>query len=1111
MEASGSGGEPGQPWTASATWAPAGGATVEDVVSFETSADDAEAVPLAVVLERPAPDGDGDTPPCEVTVYFREKYEIHRVYVRSTARIYEIYYTTDPKDSSKDYLCTVRCGRAVKEPLLSAEESMTQWISDASTSEKHEQETKSVSSSIDEDSWVEVKIPELPVEKNIPKSQEPNAIGARQETALTHYEATAEITDASPCVSLTIRLLSLQSKTSVHIEEIYIFADPIEPINVEPETRPRNMGGSSLIAMLVPSLMQMSKSRNQKTDNKCFSDASRTQLSQGCAIKVNSPSENIVQEAGPCHTNDLNFRSSGMESKQNVIDTVTITNENDKRCEFQLKNSKSFQLPVQTTENNEVPLVKNQRVSRTDHPVSPLMDENLNPYSHIEGKLDTLLSKLEKMESYCSRFDDGILRPLSSIESRLQRLEQQFNSFSVEIQSLRVYSARMSAPDGLPDMANPQDKSHNDGKVGRSASATNTQPNLVIRAPDFSLEESFSYDKSNENPVALQGSSMVPKLHVKTPDFICESELTCEKLHDAPFLSVDFALSSDKEYKASPSLVVKVPEFPNDEDDEVDEEKEAEVGDYDDGHRKSDDALSKSTVDSSKSKTDVSVDGALASALAALLSSTKQTSCLHSVSCPASNSTAKNTNDSSTCSFSPEQVDWISTKDGLADQFYGTFSDANKVDTFISYQEADVDPHTSLSKANLDEKVEVNGQNNDLNSNMMAFVASTEPLCASSQLHTVEESIDVGSQENRQNDGSNSGMMSSVANTEHSIAPQSPTVVKSIDDGAQLNDNRPTLSFTKFLVARNANSCKNVISMTFSGNDGVETHTFKRTSAGSAKNLKYINQLLLVKKALEVNEDDSARFSVSGGMDSYCHHIFTDSKKRWTESGSLEASLNDSFTKPEVEPSCSDFSVESFIREPTREVIGSGYDTTGNCVDDLFIGSSSVNPTAGDEYKDDMLGMAFVEKRTNKSSPSLEVLLAESSDSEGEISDVDTDNDDEARFAGFGSARLFSMLLSSDDEAPATDEPLVDVVNLPTPSDVYVFSRNELIDMVDLTNPSGTYGHAVNELLDNGIGPLNPSGTCASVVSEHLTNDQSKHSSGTLAAEGSGEYPDSLI
>jgi hypothetical protein len=67
MEASGSGGEAARPWTAISTWAPAGGATVEDAVSFETSDEDAEESPAGVVLTRPAADEDSDAPPCEVT------------------------------------------------------------------------------------------------------------------------------------------------------------------------------------------------------------------------------------------------------------------------------------------------------------------------------------------------------------------------------------------------------------------------------------------------------------------------------------------------------------------------------------------------------------------------------------------------------------------------------------------------------------------------------------------------------------------------------------------------------------------------------------------------------------------------------------------------------------------------------------------------------------------------------------------------------------------------------------------------------------------------------------------------------------------------------------
>ena len=70
MAASGSGGAGpgGRPWTAISTWAPGpGGGAVEDVISFETSDEDAEATPAGVVLSRPLPDGDGDAPPCEIT------------------------------------------------------------------------------------------------------------------------------------------------------------------------------------------------------------------------------------------------------------------------------------------------------------------------------------------------------------------------------------------------------------------------------------------------------------------------------------------------------------------------------------------------------------------------------------------------------------------------------------------------------------------------------------------------------------------------------------------------------------------------------------------------------------------------------------------------------------------------------------------------------------------------------------------------------------------------------------------------------------------------------------------------------------------------------------
>ncbi|XP_062189163.1 uncharacterized protein LOC133892420 [Phragmites australis] len=1153
--------KPVRPWTAASTWAPAGGGALEDAVSFETSDDDAEASPAGVVLSRPPPNGDGDAPSCEVTVSFRRKYEIHRVYVRSTARIYEIYQSTDTKGTSKDYLCTVRCGLAVKEPQPSGEESMAQWSSSASTSEKRDNETKSVSSSSDEDSWVDVKIPEYSVGNNISESQERHAIGTCQENTLAHYEATAEMTDVSPCVSLTIRLLSLQSKTSVHIEEIYIFADPVESTNDNSVKGPGNLGGSSLLAMLVPGLMQMPKSRNRKIDDGYFSHGSRTQLTQDCAIKENSPYEKIAQEAGTCIRDNSKNKPAGIESEISPTDRGTVSNEKSNQCGFQLKDPKSLPLPVQTTESKQVPPMKDQRLSNIDQLANPLLSDNFTPYTHIERKLDTLLSKVEKMELYCSRFEDSMIKPLGSIEARLQRLEQQFDSFSVEIQSLQGSSARISAPDDLSDMTNSQEKAHNDGNATTPASITDKKPGLALRAPYFSSEDSCGYNVTNENQVNFRGPNMVQRLLVKVPDFISQRVLTGEKLHDGPFSPVEYALSSEKERKTSPGLVVKVPEFPDDDDDEVEEEKEAEVGDHDDGHTQYDDTPSKSAVDSSKSKKPVSINGALASALEALSTSTKGTPSLKSVVC-----TASNLSDSSSCSLCPEKIDEISIKDGSADQFPGASGIANLVSTFLSYQEIDAAPHTSLSKAMLDDKVEVNELNNDLNSDKVAFAASTESLDVPSQSHSVEESIDDGSWVNELKNGPNFDTMPFVASTGPLDPPQPPTVFEAVDNEAQVNENRPAVSLAEYLAARNASSCKNGTSEVCCSNDGVEKLPFERTLAGAGKNSKNISQML-VKNALEVDADDRKlfcsvpiganfegssykapcnaanghnistietmsdkdcglentenSFKLSVGMDSIfsqCSAI--KSKKKWIENGSLDWSLDESFSKLNAEYSLSNWSsMESFSGAPAKEPVVSVNTTSGKYVEDLLaIGVCSIaTPTAGEElqkvcdlfyeYKDDMLGMTSTAKRTSKSSPSLEVLLGESSDSEAQISDLeDIDNE-----ASIGSAQLFSTFSSSDDDATAADKPLVDVADLTTPSEPYASALDEpLFDVADLTNPSGTHAHAVDEPLADAFDPPNPSETNASGANEPLANGDDM-SVETVAGGSSGEHLDSLI
>lgn len=92
-----------------------------------------------------------------------QKHEIRQVYVRSTARVYEIYYKLDVH-SSNEYLCTVRCSVAAREDDLLRESNHVEASSEPTKESDRDYIEKKSSSSATEDDWVEVKNPESHVE-----------------------------------------------------------------------------------------------------------------------------------------------------------------------------------------------------------------------------------------------------------------------------------------------------------------------------------------------------------------------------------------------------------------------------------------------------------------------------------------------------------------------------------------------------------------------------------------------------------------------------------------------------------------------------------------------------------------------------------------------------------------------------------------------------------------------------------------------------------------------------------------------------------------------------------------------------------------------------------
>lgn len=92
-----------------------------------------------------------------------QKHEIRQIYVRSTARVYEIYYKPDAH-SGNEYLCTVHCSIAGREDGLLNESNHEEAASESTKEFDRDYNGKKSPSSANEDDWVEVKNPESPVQ-----------------------------------------------------------------------------------------------------------------------------------------------------------------------------------------------------------------------------------------------------------------------------------------------------------------------------------------------------------------------------------------------------------------------------------------------------------------------------------------------------------------------------------------------------------------------------------------------------------------------------------------------------------------------------------------------------------------------------------------------------------------------------------------------------------------------------------------------------------------------------------------------------------------------------------------------------------------------------------
>ncbi|CAL1371691.1 unnamed protein product [Linum trigynum] len=569
--------------TSAANWTVAGG-SLKNSVTFESplsfiddqdcdSGDNCGQEPVdysnsksesPLILYPPSPDSFS----CEITLTFPQKQEVRQVYVRSTARVFEIYCAPE-SESSAEYLCTVRCCVAVRdEEVLRAtniEEAVLVHQMGSSNDLAKGKFRNGASPTGSEDDWVDVKA----LRNSLP-SKENGSMSSNSDTdagcsSQDLYEATAEISDTDPCKSLTIRLLSLQNKGCVCIDQVYVFAFPIDAATQE--TQPisaESSSGSSLMAMLIPTFFQLSRTHGVgREQEKLNIDRSEQQVSVETCLTITDAmgTRNVSEELGPYDTQSREEHKSG-EVSPVIPDSVST----EDKVQHEEKDLPSFQ------EGIKLPDAVHSQIPASSFETEYRARSSQNCTGSV---LDHLVSRVNRIEDLILRFEGSILEPINSIDKRLQRVEQQ-----LEVIAKKSHNpgTRISAPEFACGEAE-ANSLYNSGSLDLScmacedtkkdpASAASSippeedvnlvQPSLVVSTPKFDIAEEEQNLAIEPVPEPLKSEQ---KHSVSIDDALASAF--------AGFLSSTLSQCQDK---YSQTLATRAPDFLNEDEDENDDD-----------------------------------------------------------------------------------------------------------------------------------------------------------------------------------------------------------------------------------------------------------------------------------------------------------------------------------------------------------------------------------------------------------------------------------------------------------------------------------------------------------------------------------------------------------
>ncbi|CAM6105738.1 unnamed protein product [Calypogeia fissa] len=247
------------------------------------------------------------------------------------------------------------------------------------------------------------------------------------------YECEVSLVDADAWTSVTIRLLSIKSKSQVQIHRVVVTYTPGPPIqppaSISRGSFQQGAGTSSLLAILVPGILQMARgmSETRLAKNSAVSSAGKE-----IRESAGSPSKVMNGKSSSLPPNVLTVQDIAPD--QGKMKTNDIPHMVDKSFDCEVEDKISSRSDVaeinshgtaslESIAEGETQIGKGEG-SMSSEEIQTVHKETGHLEAHQkEDRVDELVQRLDRLETICLRMESSLNAAIEKMDKRLKLLE----------------------------------------------------------------------------------------------------------------------------------------------------------------------------------------------------------------------------------------------------------------------------------------------------------------------------------------------------------------------------------------------------------------------------------------------------------------------------------------------------------------------------------------------------------------------------------------------------------------------------------------------------------------------------------------------------------------